>query len=478
VKSKDQSHGLTYIKYFTVLLQEVSVDVDEDLLFSIIEFLNFKVPGWGNDIKESNWSQVLALSDPHLKKCETQMYFEIFHLQPIKVNFSFVRTKRINQENIPTGSHNPLSFVLNVLTMGLANVHDAPITMNALIMQHPIVSMPDLTDRIIKHYSQEVIGQIHKILGSADFLGNPVGLFNNISSGVVSIFYEPYQGIVSDRPQDFGIGLAKGTANFVKLTVYGLSDTFSRFTGSIGKGLSAATMDEDFQKRRSMARARNRPKHAVYGVTTGAKSLAKSLVSGVTGVVTKPLEGAEKGGVEGFFKGFGKGLVGAVAKPMVGIFDLASNLSEGIKNTTTMFEENELDRVRYPRYIGIEGVLHSYSEREATGQWWLKNADHGKYSNAHYVAHLETKIEDYVSVVSSECILMIRIPKLKSEWAVPFKNVSSVKTEQSNIILSLHEHYDGRHRVIPSPDSGSAEWYYKKINEVLQGYIVKQRSFD
>ena len=40
-------------------------------------------------------------------------------------------------------------------------------------------------------------------------MGNPVGLFSNISSGVVDIFYEPYQGFVMSRPQDLGIGLAR-----------------------------------------------------------------------------------------------------------------------------------------------------------------------------------------------------------------------------------------------------------------------------
>jgi vacuolar protein sorting-associated protein 13A/C len=43
----------------------------------------------------------------------------------------------------------------------------------------------------------------------------------------------------------------------------------------------------------------------------------------------KPIEGAEAGGAAGFFKGVGKGLVGAFTKPVVGVFDLASNVSEG-----------------------------------------------------------------------------------------------------------------------------------------------------
>lgn len=79
------------------------------------------------------------------------------------------------------------------------------------------------------------------------------------------------------------------------------------------------------------------------------------------------MEGAEKNGVSGFFKGLGKGLVGVIAKPIIGVFDLASNVTEGInirfsflikgiKNTTTVFED-ELDRQRLPRHIAKDGIL-------------------------------------------------------------------------------------------------------------------------
>ena len=48
------------------------------------------------------------------------------------------------------------------------------------------------------------------MLGSADILGNPVGLFNNLSSGVAELYYESWQGFIySDRPQDLGIGIAR-----------------------------------------------------------------------------------------------------------------------------------------------------------------------------------------------------------------------------------------------------------------------------
>jgi vacuolar protein sorting-associated protein 13A/C len=47
------------------------------------------------------------------------------------------------------------------------------------------------------------------VLGSADFLGNPMGLFNQVSSGVSDIFYEPYQGVVMHGNKDIGLGIAR-----------------------------------------------------------------------------------------------------------------------------------------------------------------------------------------------------------------------------------------------------------------------------
>lgn len=94
----------------------------------------------------------------------------------------------------------------------------------------------------------------------------------------------------------------------------------------------------------------------------------------------RPIEGATKEGVGGFITGVGRGLVGyvkktvnifshvvvltfpktmyrIVTKPVVGMFDLANNLSQGVRNTTTIFDVNDIDRLRLPRYIASDGIL-------------------------------------------------------------------------------------------------------------------------
>lgn len=93
--------------------------------------------------------------------------------------------------------------------MTLGNLEDASLQLNALGIKDMRLSLPEIQSRIMYHYRQEVLRQLYRVLGSADFLGNPVGLFTNVSSGVADIFYEPWHGAVVTGNQDIGIGIAK-----------------------------------------------------------------------------------------------------------------------------------------------------------------------------------------------------------------------------------------------------------------------------
>lgn len=322
---KDDSYGVLYIKYATLLLQQMTLEIDEDFIFAMLDFT--KVPGasWSEEHEGKLCDEDLDIPEPQQEEQGQDVYFELLHLQPMQLDLSFVRTERINAEDTMQSS-NPLMFFVNIMTMSIGNVNDAPLRMNALMLENARVTIPALVANIKAHYTQECIRQIHIVLGSADFLGNPVGLFNNVSSGVADIFYEPYQGLVmTDRPQELGIGIAKGASSFVKKSVFGLSDSMAKFTGSMSKGLAAATLDKEYQDQRRMSKSRNRPKHALYGVTSGGNAFATSMASGIGGLARHPIEGAEKEGLPGFMKGVGKGFLGLATKPAIGAFDLASS---------------------------------------------------------------------------------------------------------------------------------------------------------
>ncbi|KAK6371770.1 Vacuolar protein sorting-associated protein 13 [Exophiala oligosperma] len=467
---KDDSYGVLYIKYATLLLQQITVEVDEDFIFAMLDFL--KVPGasWAEEKEGKLCDEDLDIPEPTREHQGQDVYFELLHLQPIQLDLSFVRTEHINAEDNFVNS--PLMFFVNVMTMSIGNVNDAPIKLNALLLENARVSVPALVANIQNHYTQEVLRQVHIILGSADFLGNPVGLFNSVSSGVADIFYEPYQGLVmTDRPQELGLGIAKGASSFVKKSVFGFSDSMAKFTGSVSKGLAAATMDKEFQDQRRMSKNRNRPKHALYGVTSGGNAFAASMASGIGGLARHPLEGAEKEGALGFVKGVGKGFLGLATKPAIGAFDLASNVAEGVRNTTTVFDAEGLDRVRLTRFIGMDGIVRPYSQREALGQFWLKTADDGKFFNEDYIAHLELEGRDMMVVMTYDRILMIRTKKLRMEWDVKLTDIQTISKERTGMSIGLKGGANGP--FIPVTDEGSRNWLYKQIAIAVNAFNDK-----
>lgn len=457
---KDDQHGVTYVKYATILLQAMTIELDEDFLFALLEFSKFEEASWQEPTQDILIQNPGNISDPEPLPDGRNIYFEDLALQPLQLELSFMRTDRVNVDN-KVSTHNPLSFFVNAITMALGNVNAAPVLLNALIVHNARLTLPSLQERVILHYREQAMAQLYRVLGSADFLGNPVGLFNNVSSGFQDIFYEPYQGMVLHGNKELGTGIARGATSFAKKSIFGVSDSLTKVTSSIGKGLSAATMDSDYQSKRRMAARRNKPKHALYGFATGANAFATSVASGFEGLALKPIEGAEAGGVGGFFKGIGKGFVGAVTKPMVGVVDFASSSFEGIRNTTTVLDENDIDRVRLPRFIAEDGILRPFNEREALGQSWLKDLENGKYFNENYVAHLDLTGDDSVLILTTTRILLIRSTTLRVLWEVPFEELQTISLEPGGIGLVLRGDVGGP--FVPVAEASERGFLFKHI---------------
>lgn len=215
--------------------------------------------------------------------------------------------------------------------------------------------------------------------------------------------------------------------------------------------------------------ARNRPRHALGGITQGANYFASGLASGMSGLVTRPIEGASKEGVGGFFTGMGKGLVGAVTKPVVGVFDLASNVTEGIRNSATPTDTNDIERIRFPRFIDRDGILRPYSITEAQGQNWLKDVEGGKYFNDQYIAHcLIQQNNERVAMLTSNRILLIRTRRLAVEWQEPFTEIQTIKCEPTGIAIYLRSMSWEPFLVIS--DKQTRDWFFKKIEEAVLHY--------
>ena len=117
-----------------LLLQQITIEIDEDFIFAMLDFT--KVPGasWSEVGEGKLCDETVDVPEPTQEEVGQDIYFELLHLQPIQLDLSFVRTERINAEADAdeTLVANPLMFFVNVMTMSIGNVNDAPIKLNAL----------------------------------------------------------------------------------------------------------------------------------------------------------------------------------------------------------------------------------------------------------------------------------------------------------------------------------------------------------
>uniref|UniRef100_A0A8D2MTV8 Vacuolar protein sorting 13 homolog C n=1 Tax=Zonotrichia albicollis TaxID=44394 RepID=A0A8D2MTV8_ZONAL len=292
-------------------------------------------------------------------------FFEHFHISPIKLHLSLSlaaggEASDKGEEMIAIHS---LNLLLKSIGATLTDVDDVVFKLAFFEIKYQFYKRDQLRMRVIRHYSEQFLKQMYVLVLGLDVLGNPFGLIRGLSEGVEAFFYEPFQGAVQG-PEEFAEGFVIGVRSLLGHTVGGAAGMVSRITGTVGKGLAAITLDEEFQQKRREEMGRQ-PKDFGESLAKGGKGLLRGVVGGVTGIITKPVEGAKKEGAAGFFKGIGKGLVGVVARPTGGIVDMASSTFQGIQRVAESTEE--VSNLRPPRLIREDGIIRPYNRVEAEG---------------------------------------------------------------------------------------------------------------
>ena len=143
-------------------------------------------------------------------------------------------------------------------------------------------------------------------------------------------------------------------------------------------------------------------------------------------------------------------------------------MAEGVRNTTTVFDQEGLDRVRLTRFIGLDGIVHPYSQREALGQFWLKTLEDGKFFNEDYIAHLELPGKDMMVMLTYERIIMVRMKRLTVEWDVRLSEIQTISKERTGLGVVLKGGTNGP--FIPVGDEGERNWLYRQVGVAVRSF--------
>lgn len=82
-----------------------------------------------------------------------------------------------------------------------------------------------------------------------------------------------------------------------------------------------------------------------------------------------------------------------MVKPTVGVLDITTKTMQGVSNE---FHEKDLERFRFPRYFGKDGLLEPYNHLKSKIQFILYTLEEGKYFHETYIFSIEINSKLYI----------------------------------------------------------------------------------
>ncbi|EDR24420.1 vacuolar protein sorting-associated protein, putative [Entamoeba dispar SAW760] len=418
-------------EYFTLLLQQLDVMVDGASAFDLLNYISSlpleqALPP--SKVKYQPYKiEIPPVSPP------TYLYFKDFQLQPMK----FVITFKLGS-GLDVLPSNGITTIIKTFGSMLGNLDHSPLPINNFFVSNCYEKIDRFVSMIINHVSFQVIKNLYLLLGSVDFLGNPVGLVSNVGSGVKAFFYEPIQGLTVS-PTEFAYGIGRGSKTLITNTGVGILNSASKISGSLASGVANLTMDDQYMKERQR-KMNKKEKGFIGGLTNGLSSLGNGVIQGVSGVVMDPVRDTKKEGIVGLGKGIGKGLVGLVAKPLTGAVDLVSSTTQGIAETINGDEAEE--RKRDPIIYCTKKGMRSYTINTKEGET-VEGKTHEECikkicinNNENYLDLIETE-DNKVMALTNKRIFIMDYFHLHFIDEIELRYIKDVSTGINGINLKL-----------------------------------------
>lgn len=341
--------SVQHYRYIAIRILEIDIAIDSATLWLLLSDLIMDLEFVSHDqalatklperwIQEFNnrllsseeQSRMVDVYKSQMVAQASKMYFQELIIHPIKITLTFVQTPFPRKKDSDTVT---MYAALLELVTSIASVDKMVIKLNSFIVSEALESADSLSARILSKTWRDLQFQLAQMAGSLTFLGSPVGLARNIGLGVQDFFYEPYQGLVQS-PQDFVIGIGRGTSSLVAGVVSGALNSTAAIVGTASKGIALLSGDLDFVRARALQQQRNQASRGgvLAGAQEGVVSVYSGFASGIAGLFTKPIDEARRDGPLGFLRGIGLGIIGAAVKPVLGVTDGITSVAQGISN--------------------------------------------------------------------------------------------------------------------------------------------------
>ncbi|XP_026679055.1 vacuolar protein sorting-associated protein 13D-like [Diaphorina citri] len=291
--SPDDNMNVEIIQSLQIKVKPLSVILEEKLFLKVIAFTDYCIEQERASENTNDESEIQRIITEVASVHARRYYFGKLQLSLKQVKLSVVTSAMLPPD---------LRAIKKRLNLKLLKFEDASIDLQQFTREHLFETCQFILNGILKHYKNILKWQAYNILGSVDFLGNPVGLMNDLSDGVSGLFLEG------------------SPMSLVKNVTHGLSNSAAKVTESLSDGLGKVILDEQHEE----ARQKIRQSHGGSGgdhIMAGLKGLGLGVLGGVTSVFRQTYEEGERG----LISGFGRGLVEhGSPKPVRRVLDFAS----------------------------------------------------------------------------------------------------------------------------------------------------------
>jgi hypothetical protein len=474
----------TNVRYFSVLVLPLHVNVDGNLVTAILqmssrltnhqkdgenitrknggedhrigdEVVRIVVPGrvLGND--HSKLREVLA----HRQNGQ-KVYFEEVEIHPLRITVSFVadgasgrRSSTIAPNSSSSSSSAPLNSILRSMGARLTMIVNAPLQLNGVALSDAYVTVGTLSDRIITRYRGDAMRQAYLLLGSSELLGNPVGLLQNLGTGVRDFFYEPAQGLVRYSPLQFGTGLARGTLSLAMHSTTGVAMWCSKLAGNARWAIDRVYTRyvESFMfsshntTQSSNSRRNNRSRDDAQALMLESAGAGAGGIANVSNVSSTSILSMPASSIIRNVWGFTVFVVHPVAVPLLlmrqtlsmveAVGPAIARLTETeVSVALSLQDKTKMRRVRPPRFFTRSGphhVLRMYNIGTSAGEEVLARVSNAKFWGEGYVWHVmlsesssdskSTTVDDWVLLATSHRIILVW--RFEMVWQIPWKDL-------------------------------------------------------
>ncbi|EAR98069.2 PH domain protein, putative (macronuclear) [Tetrahymena thermophila SB210] len=488
-QNKNKKNKLvSYIHQTSFYVDTIEIRIDDHILDTAISYFNqvrniISIKNNSDSFTELRIFKFEDIEDRLSMALENQNgnnqilnYIKNLRVEPIDICFTF----RSSPGHSLTAS---TKNIIGDFGLTLASIDQAKIKLSQLLMTHIFGSIKDIFTRITKHFSQQFMRQLYKLLGSFDFLGSPVSLIENLGTSVVDMLYQPFYALVKGKSgYKFGEKFAIGAVNLISSSISGVYKTINKIIGTIMKLLASFTLHKQYIHSRQI-RLNRTIKNVKEGVIIGLKNFFIDLWQTLTGIFRRPVSEAKHGGILGFFLGLYQAAVSLVIRPTVAMYDLITTIIQGLQNTA-QYEEHIMDtRSRPIRQFGDNKQLIPYEFKAAIGidiikRYKLKIFEH---ETILFFDELIIKKLKKKNIESQIILSDIRIVYVKKHSSIAYKKImlhkiKKIKYDESSKKMKIKMHVPVKKVCVRQKFDIYLKYESKERAQLLLDQIIKYQS--